>query len=106
MYLQQATNIDKMIEELWYFVQTSSFYGNKTTLLSQQTMAAVIKQEPGLNTASYKRIWRNVAVITGLLLGEGKISRPVKTSASVTDFRNAIDAKNNAARLVCPKRWL
>jgi bisphosphoglycerate-independent phosphoglycerate mutase (AlkP superfamily) len=33
MYLQQATNIDKMIEELWYFVQTSSFYRNKTTFI-------------------------------------------------------------------------
>ena len=33
MYLQQATNIDKMIEELWYFVQTSAFYRNKTTFI-------------------------------------------------------------------------
>jgi Metalloenzyme superfamily len=33
MYLQQVTNIDKMIEELWYFVQTSAFYRNKTTFI-------------------------------------------------------------------------
>jgi Type I phosphodiesterase / nucleotide pyrophosphatase len=33
MYLQQATNIDKMIAELWYFVQTTPAYKNKTTFI-------------------------------------------------------------------------
>jgi hypothetical protein len=33
LYLQQAANIDKMIAELWYYVQTSSFYRNKTTFI-------------------------------------------------------------------------
>jgi bisphosphoglycerate-independent phosphoglycerate mutase (AlkP superfamily) len=33
LYLQQATNVDRMISELWYFVQTSPFYRNKTTFL-------------------------------------------------------------------------
>ena len=33
MYLQQATAIDKMIADLWYFVQTSSFYKDKTTFI-------------------------------------------------------------------------
>ena len=33
MYLQQATNVDRMIAELWYFVQTNSFYRNKTTFI-------------------------------------------------------------------------
>ena len=33
LYLQQANNIDKMIAELWYYVQTDPFYKNKTTFL-------------------------------------------------------------------------
>jgi hypothetical protein len=33
MYLQQATAIDKMIEDLWYYIQTSPFYKDKTTLI-------------------------------------------------------------------------
>jgi hypothetical protein len=33
LYLQQAANVDRMIAELWYFVQTSSFYRNKTTFI-------------------------------------------------------------------------
>ena len=33
LYLQQAANVDKMIADLWYFVQTNSFYRNKTTFL-------------------------------------------------------------------------
>ncbi len=30
LYLEQATNVDKMISELWYYVQTTPFYRNKT----------------------------------------------------------------------------
>jgi hypothetical protein len=33
MYLQQATDVDKMIAELWYLVQTTPFYRNKTTFI-------------------------------------------------------------------------
>jgi arylsulfatase A-like enzyme len=33
MYLQQAAAVDKMIAELWYYVQTNAFYRNKTTFL-------------------------------------------------------------------------
>jgi len=33
MYLQQATAIDKMIADLWYYVQTHSFYKDKTTFI-------------------------------------------------------------------------
>jgi hypothetical protein len=33
LYLQQAANVDKMIAELWYYVQTNSFYRNKTTFI-------------------------------------------------------------------------
>lgn len=32
-YLQQANAVDKMISELWYYVQTNSFYKNKTTFI-------------------------------------------------------------------------
>lgn len=32
-YLQQATAVDKMISDLWYYVQTNSFYKNKTTFI-------------------------------------------------------------------------
>ncbi|HXB42784.1 MAG TPA: hypothetical protein VNV85_01950 [Puia sp.] len=32
-YLQQGTAVDKMISELWYYVQTNSFYKNKTTFI-------------------------------------------------------------------------
>lgn len=33
LYLQQANNIDKMIFELWYYIQTDPFYKNNTTLI-------------------------------------------------------------------------
>ena len=33
MYLQQAANVDKMIAELWYYVQTNPFYKDKTTFI-------------------------------------------------------------------------
>jgi len=33
LYLEQATNVDRMISELWYFVQTSPYYRNKTTFI-------------------------------------------------------------------------
>lgn len=33
MYLQQANNVDKMIAELWYYVQTDSFYKNNTLFI-------------------------------------------------------------------------
>jgi hypothetical protein len=33
MYLQQAANVDKMIAELWYYVQTDPYYKNKTTFI-------------------------------------------------------------------------
>jgi hypothetical protein len=32
-YLQQINAIDKMISELWYYVQTDSFYRNQTTFI-------------------------------------------------------------------------
>ena len=32
-YLQQAAAVDKMIGDLWYYVQTNSFYKNKTTFI-------------------------------------------------------------------------
>jgi hypothetical protein len=33
LYLQQLANVDKMIAELWYLVQTDPFYKNNTTFL-------------------------------------------------------------------------
>jgi hypothetical protein len=33
LYLQQAANVDRMIAELWYYVQTNSFYRDKTTFI-------------------------------------------------------------------------
>jgi phosphopentomutase/2,3-bisphosphoglycerate-independent phosphoglycerate mutase family metalloenzyme len=33
LYLQQASNVDRMIAELWYFVQTDPFYKNNTTFI-------------------------------------------------------------------------
>jgi len=32
-YLQQATKVDRMIAELWYYVQTNSFYKNNTSFI-------------------------------------------------------------------------
>lgn len=32
-YLQHANAVDKMISDLWYYVQTNSFYKNKTTFI-------------------------------------------------------------------------
>ena len=31
-YLQQAAQVDKMIADMWYYIQTNPFYKNKTTL--------------------------------------------------------------------------
>lgn len=33
MYLQQASAVDKMIAELWYYVQTNPFYKNRTIFI-------------------------------------------------------------------------
>lgn len=33
LYLEQATNVDRMISELWYYTQTDPFYKNKTAFL-------------------------------------------------------------------------
>jgi Metalloenzyme superfamily len=33
MYLQQASAVDKMISELWYYVQTNPFYKNRTIFI-------------------------------------------------------------------------
>ena len=33
MYLQQAAKVDRMIAELWYYVQTDPFYRNNTTFI-------------------------------------------------------------------------
>jgi len=33
LYLQQANTVDKMIAELWYYVQTNPFYKNNTTFI-------------------------------------------------------------------------
>jgi hypothetical protein len=33
LYLQQAANFDRMIAELWYYVQTNSYYRNRTTFI-------------------------------------------------------------------------
>lgn len=33
LYLQQLSNVDKMIAELWYYVQTNPFYKDKTTFV-------------------------------------------------------------------------
>ena len=33
LYLQQAAEVDRMIAELWYYVQSSPFYRNKTTFI-------------------------------------------------------------------------
>ncbi len=33
IYLRRAADVDKMIEELWYLVQTDNFYKGKTTFI-------------------------------------------------------------------------
>ena len=33
LYLQQAAEVDRMIAELWYYVQSSPFYRNRTTFI-------------------------------------------------------------------------
>lgn len=33
LYLKQASNVDRMLETLWYFIQTDPFYKNNTTLI-------------------------------------------------------------------------
>lgn len=33
LYLQQANAVDKMISDLWYFIQSNPYYRNQTTLL-------------------------------------------------------------------------
>lgn len=33
LYLKQAGNVDRMLESLWYYIQTDPFYKNNTTLI-------------------------------------------------------------------------
>lgn len=54
LYLQQATAIDKMISDLWYYVQTDPFYKDNTTL--------IITTDHGRGSRSYN--WSNHSLLT------------------------------------------
>jgi hypothetical protein len=78
LYLQQATQVDRMIAELWYYVQTSSFYRNKTTFIittdhgrGRRTSAWY---KHGILTSGSGETW--FAVIGPGILPEGEIKYP------------------------------
>jgi Type I phosphodiesterase / nucleotide pyrophosphatase len=54
LYLQQASAIDKMIADLWYFIQTNPFYKDKTTL--------IITTDHGRGNTPYN--WTNHSLFT------------------------------------------
>ena len=75
LYLQQAANVDKMIAELWYYVQTSSFYRNKTAFIITTDHGRGEKPgtwyKHGMLTKGSGEAW--FAVIGPGISGEGEI---------------------------------
>ncbi len=75
MYLQQAANVDKMIAELWYYVQTNPFYRNKTTFIITTDHGRGEKPttwyKHGILTKGSGEAW--FAVIGPGILGKGEI---------------------------------
>jgi hypothetical protein len=77
MYLQQAANVDKMIAELWYYVQTNSFYKNKTTFIITtdhgrgKSSAAWYKH--GILTKGSGETW--IALIGPGITGKGEVKK-------------------------------
>ncbi len=74
-YLQQANNVDKMISELWYYVQTDPLYKNKTTFLITTDHGRGKKNSTwfkhGILTSGSGEIW--FAVIGPGIAPEGEI---------------------------------
>jgi hypothetical protein len=54
LYLQQASAIDRMIADLWYYIQTNPFYKDKTTL--------IITTDHGRGNTRYN--WSNHSLFT------------------------------------------
>ncbi|HEU4470680.1 MAG TPA: hypothetical protein VFR58_06340 [Flavisolibacter sp.] len=126
MYLQQAGNFDRMIAELWYYVQTDPFYKDNTTFIittdhgrgskpsrwskhnvftkgSGEIWLALIGQaiEPMGEIKKRQKIYQNqLAATIASLLGEQFLPRhPVAAAMPVPSLvpRN-ITASRNAAR--------
>jgi Type I phosphodiesterase / nucleotide pyrophosphatase len=78
LYLQQAANVDRMIAELWYCVQTDPFYKNNTTFIITtdhgrgKTAATWFKH--GILTKGSGETW--FALIGPGILGEGEMKSP------------------------------
>lgn len=114
LYLQQMTNVDRMIAELWYYVQTDPFYKNRTTFLvstdhgrgqaekwvrhhtfvrgSGEIWLAMLGKniEPLGEMQEVKPLYQNqVAATVAFLLGENfqstrKIGKPISAPATKT----------------------
>ena len=78
LYLQQANNVDKMIAELWYYVQTDPFYKNNTTFIITTDHGRGKKNttwyKHGILTQGSGEIW--FAIIGPGILPEGEIKNP------------------------------
>ncbi len=78
LYLQQATQVDRMIAELWYYVQTSAFYRNKTTFIITtdhgRGRRPTAWYKHGILTSGSGETW--FAVIGPGIIAEGEIKYP------------------------------
>jgi hypothetical protein len=78
LYLQQAANVDKMIAELWYYVQTDPFYRNNTTFIITtdhgRGNSPTTWYKHGILTRGSGETW--FAVIGPGILPEGELKSP------------------------------
>jgi hypothetical protein len=108
LYLQQANNVDKMIAELWYYVQTDPFYKNKTTFIITTDHGRGRKSSTwykhGILTKGSGEVW--FAVIGPGIAPEGEIKMPAQMyqkqmASTIADLlgEEFISAKNSGEPL-------
>lgn len=83
MYLKQANQFDKFLEELWYYVQTNDIYKNKTTFIITTDHGRGYEYESswkrhGPLTPGSKKIWAAMIGPGIVPLGEIKVAGELK----------------------------
>ena len=113
MYLQQAAYVDKMISELWYYVQTDPHYRNKTTFIITTDHGRGRKSDTwykhGIFTKGSSETWFAVLGPGISPVGEMKYSQQVyqKQVASTIAFLLGDEfntPKNKAAAIPIPMK--
>ena len=113
MYLQQAAYVDKMISELWYYVQTDPLYRNKTTFIITTDHGRGRKSDTwykhGIFTKGSSETWFAVLGPGISPVGEMKYSQQVyqKQVASTIAFLLGDEfntPKNKAAAIPIPMK--